>query len=114
MDSDGKADKKVSAKAAKDSNRSEKVLGLTVDELDADQKKSLGVKHGVVITSTKNRAQAIGLRKGDVIVRMNNVDVTSVDAFQQAVGALDKRKMVLLMVLRNGMVNYVAFQPSSD
>ncbi len=113
MDNDGKAGKKSSAKVTK-GNRSEKVLGLTVDELSADQKKSLGVKHGVVITSAKNRAQAIGLRKGDVIVRMNNADVTDVDAFQQAVGSLDKRKMVLLMVLRNGMVNYIAFQPSSD
>ena len=45
---------------------------------------------------------------------MNNADVTSVDAFQKAVGSLDRKKMVLLMVLRNGMVTYVAFQPSSD
>ena len=114
MDSDGKADKKVSAKASKDSNRSEKVLGLTVDELGADQKESLGVKHGVVITSAKNQAQSVGLRKGDVIVRMNNTDVTGVEDFQKAVGSLDRKKMVLLMVLRNGMVIYVAFQPSSD
>lgn len=113
MDS-GKVDKKVSAKASKDNNRSEKVLGLTVDELGSDQKQSLGVKHGVVITSAKNQAQAVGLRKGDVIVRMNNTDVTGVETFQQAVGSLDRKKMVLLMVLRNGMVNYVAFQPSSD
>lgn len=112
MDS-GKVDKKVSAKASKDSNRSEKVLGLTVDEVGSDQKQSLGIKHGVVITSAKNQAKAVGLRKGDVIVRINNTDVTGVETFQQAVGSLDRKKMVLLMVLRNGMVNYVAFQPSS-
>ena len=97
---------------SKASDRSEKILGLFVDELTADQKRVLGIKQGVVITSVKNQAQVVGLRKGDVIIRMNNVDVTGVAAFQQAVSGLDKKKMVLLMVLRNGMVNYVAFQPA--
>ncbi len=97
---------------SKASDRSEKILGLSVDELTADQKRVLGIKQGVVITSVKNQAQVVGLRKGDVIIRMNNVDVTGVAAFQQAVSGLDKKKMVLLMVLRNGMVNYVAFQPA--
>lgn len=97
---------------SKASDRSEKILGLSVDELTAEQKRALGIKQGVVIASVKNQAQAVGLRKGDVIIRMNNIDVTGVAAFQQAVGGLDKKKMVLLMVLRNGMVNYVAFQPA--
>ncbi len=114
MDNDGKVNKKVSAKATKDSSRSEKVLGLTVDELRADQKQLLGTKQGIIITSVKKQAQAVGLHKGDIIVRINNTDITSVESFQQVVGSLDKRKMVLLMVLRNGMTNYVAFLPSSD
>jgi serine protease Do len=108
-----KGDSKAAVKAVAN-NKSEKVLGVTVDELGDEQKKSLGVKHGVVITSAKKQALSVGLRRGDVIVRMNNADVTDVASFQQAVSSLERNKMVILMVVRSGMVTYVAFQPSVD
>ncbi len=114
MENGKSADKVTAAKAVKDNNRSEKVLGVTVEELSASQKKTLGVKNGVAIATAKNQAQSLGLRKGDVIVRMNNKDIAGVSDFQQAVGRLEKGKMVILMVVRNGMVNYVAFQPNVD
>ena len=108
-----KGDSKAAVKAVAN-NKSEKVLGVTVDELGDEQKKSLGVKHGVVITSAKKQALSVGLRRGDVIVRMNNADVTDVASFQKAVSSLERNKMVILMVVRSGMVTYVAFQPSVD
>ena len=111
MDSAQKTSKAVSKATA--SNQSEKVLGITVEELTAAQKKKLGVKNGVAVVASRDQAQALGLRKGDVIVRMNNNDITSVDELLRAVGALDKNRMVTLMVVRNGMVNYLAFQPST-
>jgi serine protease Do len=73
-------------------------LGLTVSDLTPDQKKLLKVQGGVVVESSEGVAAAAQIGPGDVILRVNNVDVTSVKAFNDAVGKLDPKKPVALLV----------------
>jgi serine protease Do len=73
-------------------------LGLTVSELTADQKKALKVQGGVVVESSDGVAAAAGISQGDVILRLNNTDVTGVKAFNEAVAKLDPKKPVALLV----------------
>lgn len=71
---------------------SSKVLGLTVSDLTAAQKKQLGVKQGVLVTKAENPAVASGIRKGDVILRLNNADVANRNSFQDLVSKIDRKK----------------------
>lgn len=90
---------------------SSRVLGLTVADLDADQKKHYGIKQGVLVTVSENPAAASGIRKGDIILRINNTDVASRSDFQRLVSKVDRKKVVVLLRLRNNMISYVTVWP---
>ena len=90
---------------------SSRVLGLTVADLDADQKKHYGIKQGVLVTVSENPAAASGIRKGDIILRINNTDVASRSDFQRLVSKVDRKKVVVLLRLRNSMISYVTVWP---
>lgn len=94
------ADPAVPAKAGR--------LGLVVEALPEQRRKELGVKGGVVITNiTGEPASATELRPGDVIVAVNNREITGMAAFNEAVEALPVGKWVPLLVSRGGNPRYV-------
>lgn len=82
-------------------------LGLTVQELTEAQKRELKVKGGVRVDSVDGPASRAGLREGDVILSIDNVDVGDVKQFAAAVAKLDKAKPVSLLVRRGEWVNYL-------
>ncbi|EEO26949.1 DegQ family serine endoprotease [Oxalobacter paraformigenes] len=93
---------------------SSKVLGLTVSDLTAAQKKQLGVKQGVLVTKAENPAVASGIRKGDVILRLNNADVANRNSFQDLVSKIDRKKTAVLLIQRNNMISYRTVQPVNE
>ena len=90
------------------------VLGLSVADMTASQKKSYGVKQGVMVTAAGNPAAASGIRRGDIILRVNNTDVGSQSDFQRLVSGLDRKKAVVLLVQRNNMISYVTVKPEGN
>lgn len=90
------------------------VLGLSVADMTASQKKSYGVKQGVMVTAASNPAAASGIRRGDIILRVNNTDVGSQSDFQRLVSGLDRKKAVVLLVQRNNMISYVTVKPEGN
>jgi len=50
------------------------------------------------------------MRKGDVILAVNNQDVKSVDQFNQLMGQFDKGRIVALLVRRGTNSVYVPFR----
>ena len=62
-------------------------------------------------SSARNRA---GLRRGDVILMINNKSVSDVDDFEEIVEDLPNGKAVALRILRDGVANFVAYTPSSE
>ena len=91
---------------------SSSVLGLQVADLTAPQKKRLGINHGVVVTASANPAFESGIRKGDVILRINNSDVTDRQEFQNQLAKTGKAKTVVLLVARNNLIRYVPVKPA--
>ena len=85
-------------------------LGLAVTEVTPDQKKTLKVNGGVAVEAVDGAALAAGISPGDVIMRVNNVDVTSVKAFQEAVSKLDPKKPVALLVRDENGTRFVTFR----
>jgi len=68
------------------------------------------VNGGVAVEAVDGAALAAGISPGDVIMRVNNVDVTSVKAFQEAVSKLDPKKPVALLVRDENGTRFVTFR----
>jgi serine protease Do len=81
--------------------------GITVSDLTAEQRKSLDVSKGVYVTGAHGPAARAGIRRGDVILAINNHDVRSADEFHREMGKLEKGKVVALLVRRENNSIYI-------
>lgn len=77
-----------------------KALGLTLSELTAAQKKELAIKGGVRVSAAVDAAARAGLREGDVILQLANVEVSDLKSFEAAWAKADKSKPVNVLVRR--------------
>ena len=86
-------------------------LGLVVSELSDAQKKSLKVKGGVQIVSADEGAARAGLKAGDVILAIANVEIHDTKEFEAAVAKADKSKPVNVLFRRGDWAQYVLIRP---
>ncbi len=88
-----------------------KKLGVTVDNLNATLARQLGIETtvGVVITKVDQASPAddAGVKKGDVVEQVNQVNVKNVDEFNKALGQLKSGESVALLLKRGGTTFYV-------
>nr|HRK57509.1 Do family serine endopeptidase [Burkholderiaceae bacterium] len=82
-------------------------LGLVVESVPTDELKTLRVSGAVRVVAVSGMAAMAGLRAGDVIVSINNRDVTSVKQFESLVDKLDTSKPVALLVQRGDQRSFV-------
>ncbi len=88
-------------------------LGLAVSELTEAQKRELKVKSGVRVENVEGAASRAGIREGDVIMSLDNTEITGAKQFDTVVGKLDKAKPVTALVRRGEWVNYVVIRPGA-
>ncbi|RYF75497.1 MAG: DegQ family serine endoprotease [Comamonadaceae bacterium] len=88
-----------------------KMLGLAVSELSDAQKKELKVKGGVKVESASEGAARAGIKEGDVILAVGNVEVTSVREFDAAVQRADKGKPLNVLFRRGDWAQYALIRP---
>jgi serine protease Do len=88
-------------------------IGLAVADLTEAQKKELKLRGGVRVESVEGAAARAGLREGDVIVTLDNAEVTDAKQFNAQVAKLDKNKAASVMVRRGEWTNYVVIRPTS-
>lgn len=97
----------ASDSAEKSSNR----LGVKVSELSDEQKRSLDLLGGVVITEVLDGPAAmIGLRPGDVITHLANQAIDSASTFGRVAEQLPKNRSVSMRVLRQGRASFITFK----
>jgi serine protease Do len=82
-------------------------LGLTLSELTADQRKELAISGGLLIEDAQGPAAKAGIRRGDVLMAINNQDVKSVDQVNQLMGQFEKARSVALLIKRGDGALYV-------
>ena len=82
-------------------------LGMTLSDLREEQLKELKVSSGVFVEEAAGSAARAGIRRGDVIIAINNQSVKSVEQFTQLIGQFDKGRTVALLVRRGGGSIYV-------
>jgi serine protease Do len=88
------------------------VLGLVVSELTDTQKTELKIKGGVKVDAATEGAARAGVREGDVIIAIANVEITSVKEFETAVAKVDKSKPVNVLFRRGDWAQYALIRPS--
>ncbi|MFG6468736.1 DegQ family serine endoprotease [Roseateles sp. BYS87W] len=86
-------------------------LGLKVAELTDAQRKELKLKAGVRVEAASGAAARAGLREGDLILSVDNVEVSTVKAFQAQIAKADKAKVINLVVRRDDVVSFVLLKP---
>ncbi|HUP30190.1 MAG TPA: Do family serine endopeptidase [Usitatibacter sp.] len=105
--------KAASAKGKKPEAKPGK-LGLAVTEITAEQKKALKVSSGVIVEAADGAALAAGVGPGDVVLRVNNTDITSVKVFNDTVAKLDIKKAVALLIKDEQGTRFITFRPDAD
>jgi serine protease Do len=88
--------------------------GMTLADLTEAQRKELKVAGGVLVENAQGAAARAGVRRGDVILAVNNQDVKSVEQFNQLMGQLDKGRIVALLVRRGANSLYIPFRPDGN
>ena len=88
------------------------LLGLAVSDLSDSQKRELKVKNGVRVEASDGAAARSGIREGDVVLSLDNTEITSAKQFEAIVSKLDKPKSVTALVKRGDWVNYIVIRPA--
>jgi serine protease Do len=86
-------------------------LGIGVSDLNEAQKRELKLKHGVRVEVADGAAARAGLREGDVILSLDNTEITSTKQFEAVVSKLDKSRAVTALVRRGDTVNFLIIRP---
>ena len=86
-------------------------MGLMVSELPEPQKKELKLKGGVKVDAVEGSAARAGLREGDVIVAIGNVEVLSLKDFEAAVAKSDKTKVINMQFRRGELAQFALIRP---
>jgi serine protease Do len=89
-------------------------LGLAVSDLTEAQRKELRVEGGAVVDVAEGAAARAGLRTGDVILRLNNVDVKDAKQFNTMVAKLEPKKTAVLLVRRGDSSQFVPIKPNGQ
>jgi serine protease Do len=86
--------------------------GLTLSELSDTQRSELKINGGVLVENVQAQGAAAraGIRRGDVILAVNNQDVKSIEQFNQMMGQFDKGRIVALLVRRGTNSLYIPFR----
>ena len=88
--------------------------GMTLSNVDKEIAEEFGVDvniKGVVIVDIKpgSVAEEKGLKKGDVIIQVNRVKISSTDELKKLNedAKMAKKTSVLMLILRNGMRRFI-------
>ena len=84
--------------------------GLALSDLSEAQRRELKVEGGVLVENAQGAAARAGIRRGDVILAVNNQDVKSVEQFKEIMNQAEKGRIVALLVRRGTNSLYIPFR----
>jgi serine protease Do len=106
MPGDGKP-----ARAAKSEQANEQIarLGISVVELNDEQKKQLEIESGLLIEEVKGNLRS-ELQRGDIILAVGNTPITSIEQLNAVMKSIPKGRNVALLVRRGDTASYIAIK----
>ncbi|MFM1978702.1 MAG: hypothetical protein RLZZ151_1217 [Pseudomonadota bacterium] len=82
-------------------------IGLVLRELTPQQKKALNGKNGLLVADAQGLAAQAGIRRGDVVLGLNNAEVQSLEQFNKQLAAVAAEKTIALLIQRGENTLYV-------
>ena len=88
-------------------------LGVVVESISPELREQLGSPEGGVLVTRveSDNAFRAGLRRGDVILQINNQSIENMRQFEDLVEDLDGDRAAALLIQRDGVRNFVAVRP---
>ncbi len=87
-------------------------IGLTVSDLTEAQKRDLRVRGGVRVDAVEGAAARAGLREGDVILSLDNTEVSDSKQFMTLAAKVEKARAASVLVRRGEWTNYFVIRPA--
>ncbi|HEV7575341.1 MAG TPA: Do family serine endopeptidase [Caldimonas sp.] len=87
-------------------------VGVAVSDLTDAQKRELKVKNGVKVESVEGAAARAGIHENDVILSVDNVEVTGAKQFESVMAKLDKAKPVTMLIRQGESAKFVIVRPA--
>jgi serine protease Do len=95
----------VARKAPEQKNKNR--IGLIVKDLTPQQKKQIKENSGILVLDSAEISLNAGIRKGDIILGLNNNPVNSSQSFNQELSKIPNGKTIALLIYRNGDTLYI-------
>lgn len=93
-------------------------LGLVLAVPNAEQKRALGIQHGLIVEDVKNGGARSELRSGDIIlsaiVKGSQTDIKSLAQFNDMLQGVDKGGTMTLLVRRGDAQTFITLKSPSD
>ena len=83
-----------------------------MSDLTDAQKKELKIKGGVKVEAVAEGSARAGIREGDIIVAVGNIEVGSVKEFDTVVAKADKSKPIPVLLRRGELATYLLIRPA--
>ena len=88
-------------------------LGLHVSDLTPAQRRDMKIDSGVLVDSSAGAAAGAGIKPGDILMQVNNVEVRDAASFNALAAKLDPKKAVAVLVWRDSTTQFVVIKPRS-
>jgi len=88
--------------------------GMALADLSEAQRKELKVDGGVLVENAQGPATRAGIRRGDIILAVNNQDVKSVEHFKELMSQFEKGRIVALLIRRGTNSLYIPFKADGN
>lgn len=82
-------------------------LGLVVSDVSAARRKELRIKGGVQVELSEGIAARAGIKQGDILLALDNTEITSATQFNGIVAKLEKGKTHGVLVRRDELTQWV-------
>ena len=85
-------------------------LGLVLRELTDEQKQQLKLGNGLLVEEVKSVATRAELGRGDILLALGNIELNSLDQFNEALKHVPAGRSIALLVRRDDAVSYIAIR----
>ena len=87
-------------------------IGLAVSDLTEAQRREAKIRGGVKVDTAEGAAARAGVRENDLILSLDNTEVTGARQFEGLLAKADKSKPVTLLIRQGEVARYVIVRPS--
>jgi serine protease Do len=82
-------------------------LGLVLSEPTSEQRRELGLTQGLLVEDAQGNAAKAGIRRGDILLAVNNQDIKTVEQLNQVIGQFEKARSIALLIRRGDASLYI-------